>query len=163
MTEKQNKVAKLLWDFESLRENQVLSICQCDRNDIDWLVAKNIICRDKDNKDILYHKLRNIKNRNIVAFDVVLEYLDRCSDIRRGNRHPINVSFNVQNIKYDIIAIKEIEIEKLYNDIDNISQSNKVIIIIETNNYIPQKINTNRECLICTYSRNEIKIVDKLN
>ena len=161
MTDKQNKIAKLLWDFESLRENQIINICECDRNDIDWLVAKNIICRD-NNKNVLYHKLRKINNRNVVAFDVVLEYLDRCSNIRKG-KHPINVSFDIQNIKYDIIAIKEVEIDKLYNDIDNISQANKVIIIIESNTYLKRKINTKRECLICTYSKGKIDIVDKFN
>lgn len=161
MTEKQNKIAKLLWDFESLRENQMISICDCDRNDIDWLVAKNIICRD-NNKNILYHKLRRTNNRNVVAFDVVLEYLDRCTNIKKA-KYPINVSFDVNNIKYDIIAIKEVEIDKLYNDIDNISQANKVIIIIESSTYVKRKINTKREFLICIYYKEKINIVDKLN
>lgn len=161
MTEKQNKIAKLLWDFESLRENQIISMCGCDRNDIDWLVAKNIICRDKG-KDILYHKLRKINNRNIVAFNVVIEYLDRCSNIRKG-KYPVNVSFDVNNIKYDIIAIKEIEVERLYNEIDNISQADKMIIIIETNKYMRTRLNSNRECLICTFYEKKLEIVDKLN
>ena len=161
MTEKQNKIAKLLWDFESLREKHIINICGCDRNDIDLLVAKNIICRE-NSKSILYHKLKSINNRNIVSFDVVMEYLDRCSNIRKA-KHPINVSFDVESIKYDIIAIREIETEKLFEDIDKISQANKVIIIIQTNTYEKRNINTNKECLICIYSDNEIKIVDKIN
>lgn len=51
--------------------------------------------------------------------------------------------------------------EKLYEEIDTVSNADKIIIIIETKNYIKRKINTTRECYICTYP--PLEIVDKLN
>ena len=36
---------------------------------------------------------------------------------------------------YDIIAIKEVEIEALFDKIDEISKAERVIIIIETKDY----------------------------
>lgn len=42
-------------------------------------------------------------------------------------------------IKYDIIAITEQEIDNLYKNIDTISNADKLIIIIETKNYIKKE------------------------
>lgn len=159
MNEKQNKISKLLWDFQSLRENHVMKICNCTQNDIDVLIANKVLARDRETK-IIKHRLKEINNRNIVAFDVIMEYLDRSPELRKA-KFPISVTMKTKYITYDIIAIKEQEIENLYENIDTISSSDKIIIIIETSNYIKRKINTKRECCICTYP--PLDIVDKLN
>ena len=158
MNEKQNKIAKLLWDFQSLREEHVLKICECTKNDIDLLIVNKVLVREKTG--IIKHRMKEINNRNVVAFDVVMEYLERNPEIRKG-KFPVNVTLKTKYIKYDIIAIKETEMQKLYEEIDIISNADKIIIIIETNNYIKRKINTNRECLVCTFP--PLKIVDKIN
>lgn len=62
---------------------------------------------------------------------------------------------------YDIIAIKEVEIEALFDKIDEISKAERVIIIIETKDYRKQFLNTKRSCYICTYS--PLEIVDRIN
>lgn len=160
MNEKQTKITKLLWDFQSLREEHLLRLCNCTRNDIDVLIVNKVICRDKKT-NIVYHKLKQINNRNVVAFDVVMEYLERNPEILKSKRYPVNVTLKTKYLKYDIIAIKESEIESLYENVDVLSDADKIIIIIETNNYIRRKINTRRECLICTCL--PVKIVDKLN
>lgn len=90
---------------------------------------------------MIKHKLKEINNRNIVAFDVVMEYLDRNSELKKA-KYPINVTMKTKYITYDIIAVKEQEIENLYENINTISQADKVIIIMETNNYIKRNIET---------------------
>ena len=158
MNEKQNKISKLLWDFHSLREEQVLKICQCNKDDIDLLIAYKVLVREKTG--VIRHRMKDINNRNIVAFDVVMEYLDRNPEIIKA-KFPVNVTLITKYMKYDIIAIKESEMQTLYDEIDIIYKADKTIIIIETNNYMKRKINTNRECLVCTFP--PLKIVEKIN
>ena len=159
MTENQNRIIKLLWDFQSLREIHILKICNCSINDIDFLVSKKALVREKDSK-IIRHRGKEINNRNIVAFDVVMEYLERNPEIKKGNR-PVNVILKTRYVSYAIIAIKEDEIDNLFENIDNISSEDKNIIIIQGKHYNKRKINTSKECLICKYS--PLEIVDKIN
>ena len=158
MNERQNKIVKLLWDFCSLREEHIMKICECNKSDIEVLIANRIIIREKTG--IIRHKLKDINNRNIVAFDVVMEYLERNPEIKKA-KFPISVSLKIGYVKYDIIAIKQQEMDKLYEDIDNISSTDKIIIIIETKKYEKKKINTNKKCCICTYP--PLQIVDIIN
>ena len=159
MNDKLKQVAKLLWDFQSLREEQVMKICNCTEKDINCLIASKVITKDKNSKILKYFN-KEINNRNIVAFDVVMEYLDRNPVLKKA-KHPINVSMKTDSYTYDIIAIKEIEVDTLFEKLDQISNSDRVIIIIETKEYNKKFINTNRPCYICTYS--PLEIVDKIN
>ena len=159
MNDKLKQVAKLLWDFQSLREEQVMKICNCDEKDINCLIASKVITKDKNSKILKYFN-KEINNRNIVAFDVVMEYLDRNPVLKKA-KHPINVSMKTDYYTYDIIAIKEIEADILFEKLDQISNSDRVIIIIETKEYNKKIINTKRPCYICTYS--PLEIVDRIN
>lgn len=159
MNDKLKQVAKLLWDFQSLREEQVMKICNCDEKDINCLIASKVITKDKNSKILKYFN-KEINNRNIVAFDVVMEYLDRNPVLKKA-KHPINVSMKTDYYTYDIIAIKEIETDTLFEKLDQISNSDRVIIIIETKEYNKKFINTKRPCYICTYS--PLEIVDRIN
>jgi len=159
MNDKLKQVAKLLWDFQSLREEQVMKICSCTEKDINCLIVSKVITKDKNSK-ILKYINKEINNRNIVAFDVVMEYLDR-NPILKKAKHPINVSMKTDYYTYDIIAIKEIESDTLFEKLDEISSSDRVIIIIETKEYNKKFINTKRPCYICTYP--PLEIVDRIN
>lgn len=159
MNDKLKQVAKLLWDFQSLREEQVMKICNCDEKDINCLIASKVITKEKNSKILKYFN-KEINNRNIVAFDVVMEYLDRNPVLKKA-KHPINVSMKTDSYTYDIIAIKEIEVDTLFEKLDQISNSDRVIIIIETKEYNKKFINTKRPCYICTYS--PLEIVDRIN
>ncbi len=159
MNDKLKQVAKLLWDFQSLREEQVMKICNCTENDINCLIASKVITKDKNSK-ILKYINKEINNRNIVAFDIVMEYLDR-NPILKKAKHPINVSMKTDFYTYDIIAIKEIEADALFEKLDEISSSDRVIIIIETKEYNKKIVNTKRPCYICTYP--PLEIVDRIN
>ena len=159
MNEKQNKIAKLLWDFQSLREEHILKVCECSINDIDVLVANKVLVRDKKT-NIIRYRTKEINNRNVAAFDVVMDYLERNPEIKKG-KHPVNVTLKTRYVSYDIIAIKEQEVDNLYQNIDTISKADKLIIIIETKNYMKKKINTKRPCYICTFP--PLEIVEKVN
>ena len=152
MNEKQKQISKLLWDFESLREEHILKICDCSESDINYLISKKVITKDKDTKILKYNN-KVINSRNIVAFDVVMNYLDRNAKVKKA--------MQTNEFTYDIIAIKEIEVDALFEDIDKISKADKIIIIIETKNYIKKIINTQRPYCICTYP--PLEIVDMVN
>lgn len=159
MNDKQKQIAKLLWDFQSLREEHILRICNCTEKDINCLIASKVITKDKNTKILKYNN-KEINNRNIVAFDVVMDYLDRNPKLKKA-KHPINVSMKTDYYTYDIIAIKEAELDTLYEILDNISTADRVIIIIETKEYVKKFVNTKRPCYICTYP--PLEIVDRIN
>ena len=160
VNDKQKKISKLIYDFQSLRKEHVLKICNCTENDINCLIANKVLIKDKNTKILNYNNKQEVNNRNIVAFDVVMEYLDRNPRLKKA-KHPINVTIKTNDFTYDIIAIKEIETDTLFEKIDEISKAGKVIIIIETKQYIKKIINTKRPCYICTYP--PLEIVDRIN
>lgn len=159
MNDKQKQIAKLLWDFNSLREEHIIKMCNCTENDINNLIANKVISKDKNNKILKYNN-KEVNNRNIIAFDVVMEYLDRNAKVKKA-KHPINVHMQTDYYSYDIIAIKEIETETLFEKLDEISKADRVIIIIETKEYVKKVLNTKRPVYICTYS--PLEIVDRIN
>jgi len=159
MNDVQKKIVKLLWDFQSLREEHINKLCLCDEKDINYLIANKVITKDK-NTNILKYMGKEVNNRNIVAFDVVMDYLERKPEIKKS-KYPINVSMKAGVFTYDIIAIKEIEMENLFENIDKISTSDRIIIIIETKEYQKRKLKTKRPCYICTYP--PLEIVDRIN
>ena len=61
----------------------------------------------------------------------------------------------------EILMLKEIETDTLFEKLDQISNSDRVIIIIETKEYNKKFIHTKRPCYICTYS--PLEIVDRIN
>lgn len=160
VNDKQKQISKLLWDFQSLREEHILKICNCTEKDINCLIASKVITKDKNTGILKYNNKQEVNNRNIVAFDVVMEYLDRNPKLKKA-KHPINVSMKTDYYTYDIIAIKEVETDALFEKIDEISTSERVIIIIETKQYIKKVVNTKRPCYICTYP--PLEIVDRIN
>ena len=159
MNDKQKNIMKLLWDFDSLRESQIMKLCNCSETDINNLISNKVISKDVK-KGILKYAKKKINNRSIVAFDVVMNYLDRNPILKKG-KLPVNVHMQTDYYTYDIIAIKEVEIEALFDKIDEISKAERVIIIIETKDYRKQFLNTKRSCYICTYS--PLEIVDRIN
>ena len=83
VNEKQKQISKLLWDFESLREEHILKICNCLESDINYLISKKVIKKDKDTKIIKYNN-KEINSRNVIAFDVVMHYLDRNAKVKKA-------------------------------------------------------------------------------
>ena len=159
VNDKHKQILKLLWDFQSLRSEHILKICNCTEKDINYLIGNNAISREK-NTQLLKYNGKPVNNRNVVAFDVVMQYLDKKPKLKKA-KYPINVTMQTDEYTYDIIAIKEAEVDTLFEDIDEISTSDRVIIIIETKQYVKKNINTKKPCYICTYP--PIEIVDRIN
>lgn len=159
MNDKQDKIVRLLWNYHSLRDEHIKKLCNCTDYDIDLLISKKMLVRESESKIIRYQG-KQINNRNIAAFDVVMEYLDRTPKIKKG-KGPVTLILETKYTSYDVIAIKEDEIEALFENIEQISTSEKIIIIIQTKEYEERNIKTDKECLICTFS--PLKIVDKVN
>ena len=103
VNEKLKQISKLLWDFESLREEHILKICNCLESDINYLISKKVIKKDKDTKILRYNN-KAVNSRNIVAFDIVMEYLDRNVKVKKS-KHPVNVTMQTNECTYDIIAL----------------------------------------------------------
>lgn len=160
VNDKQKKISKLLWDFQSLREEHIYKICNCEEKDINYLIASKMITRDNKTKILNYNNNKKVNNRNVIAFDVVMSYLDRNPKLKKA-KHPINVSMKTDYYTYDIIAIKEVETEALFDKLDEISTAERVIIIIETKQYIKKFVNTKKPCYLCTYP--PLEIVDRIN
>ena len=62
MNDKLHKISKLLYEFQSLREEHILKICDCEKEDIDLLIAKKVLLRNKNG--IIKHIQKEINNRN---------------------------------------------------------------------------------------------------
>ena len=98
-----------------------------------------------------FHYILHVCNRKLILKRII-----------KKAKHPVNVTVETDKYTYDIIAIKEIEQEALFEKIDEVSKSDRVIIIIETKKEYQRKyINTKRPCYICTYP--PLEIVDGIN
>ena len=49
VNDKQKQISKLLWDFQSLREEHVYKLCNCEEKDINFLIANKE--KEKDDKE----------------------------------------------------------------------------------------------------------------
>ena len=95
------------------------------------------------------------------VWPLIIQMFGAGSQKLKKAKHPINVSMKTDYYTYDIIAIKEAEVDTLYEILDNISIADRVIIIIETKQYVKKFVNTKRPCYICTYP--PLEIVDRIN
>ena len=61
MNDKQKNIMKLLWDFDSLRESQIMKLCNCSETDINNLISNKVISKDVK-KGILKYAKKEINN-----------------------------------------------------------------------------------------------------
>lgn len=156
MNDKLKQILNLLWTFESLKEEHILKMCDCTKKDINYLITRKAISKDKETNIIKYGR-KDINVKHVAAFDVIMYYLNRNPTIKKGN-HPVTISMTIKDgTTYDIIYIKEIEAEALFKKIDEVSDADKLIIIIEAKKYTPQVSNTKKPCYICIYPPIDIK------
>lgn len=60
MNDKQKNIMKLLWDFDSLRENQIMKLCNCTETDINNLISNKVISKDVKKGILKYAKKKLI-------------------------------------------------------------------------------------------------------
>ncbi len=159
MNKKQNEVIQFLLKFKTATENQLIKLTNCSNQDINYLLTNKLIIKDKET-GLIYHKLRGLDIKFMVALDLICKYQKDLQMYEKG-KFPVIISFIVENISYDIIVARLIEQKRIFEMLDEVSSSDKIILVIENKEmYNIEDIKTNRECLICEYP---LKIIGKIN
>ena len=160
MTKAQNSALQFLSKFKSCSEEQLMFFTNCSIQDIQYLISSNLIIKDERTK-LLYLKMKKVDVRTAVALDVVKMIKNDIKDIGYSKRFP--VIFTVltnEKIVCDIAVVRHIEQDTVFKKLKDYSNADKIIIVLENEQYNKKLINTNKEVLICSYP---IKIIDKIN
>ena len=159
MNKKQNEVIQFLLKFKTATENQLIKLTNCNMQDINNLLTNKLIIKDKET-GLIYHKLRGLDIKFMVALDLICKYQKDLQMYDKG-KFPVIISFVVENITYDIIVARLIEQKRIFEMLDEVSVSDKILLVIENKEmYNIEDIRTNRECLICEYP---LKVIGKVN
>ncbi len=159
MNRKQNEVLKFLFTFKTATEKQLIELTDCTIHDINYLLTNKLIFKDK-NTNMIYHKLRGVDVKFMVALELVCKYKPNIQNYEKA-KFPVIITFSIKNITYDVIVAKSIEQKRIFEMLDEISFSDKIILVIENKEkYDISDVKTNRECLICLYP---LKIIGKVN
>lgn len=159
MNKKQNEVLQFLLSFKTATENQIIKLTNCSTEDINYLLTNKLILKDK-NTNMIYHKLRGLDIKFMIALDVVCKYQSNIQSFLKG-KFPVIITFVIENITYDVIVAKTIEQKRIFEMLDEVSHSDRIILIIENKEkYDISDIRTSRECLICSYP---LKVIGKVN
>lgn len=159
MTKKQNEVLQFLLVFNTATVKQLIQLTNCTVQDINYLLSNKLIEKDKKT-NFIYHRIRGFDVKVMVALDIICKYKKDIQKYSKG-RFPSIINFTVDDTTYDIIVARTIEQESILQKLDEKSFADKVILVIENKEmYNVADINTNRECLICTYP---LQIIAKVN
>lgn len=159
MNKKQNEVVQFLLKFKTASEKQLIKLTNWNMQDINYLLTNKLIIKDKET-GLIYHKLRGLDIKFMVALDLICKYQKDLQMYDKG-KFPVIISFIVENISYDIIVARLIEQKRIFEMLDEVSSSDKIILVIENKElYNIEDIRTNRECLICEYP---LKVIGKIN
>lgn len=159
MTKKQNEVMQFMLNFKTATEEQIIKLTKCNVQDISYLLSNQLIIKDKET-GLIYHKIRGIDVKFMIALDVICMYKEELQSYNKS-KFPVIISFVAYDVSYDIIVSKEIEQKRICELLDEISFSDRIILIIENKETLDVSyINTNREILICTYP---LEIIKKVN
>lgn len=160
MTKEQNNVLRFLGKYKSCTEEQLIFFTGCTIQDINYLISSNLLIKDK-RTEILYLKLKKLDVRTAVALDVVMSIKNEITSCNYSKRFPVIFTvITKENKTIDIAVIRHIEQNTVFKKIEDYSKADKIIIVLENNDYKKSLLNTKKEVLICSYP---IKIIDKLN
>ena len=160
MTNVQNNILHFLSKFKSCSEEQLIFFTNCSTQDISYLLKNNLIVKD-DKTKLLYLKMKKIDVRTAVALDVIKLIKNDIKDIGYSKKFPVIFTvITTENKVCDIAVIRHIEQETVFKKLDNYSRADKIIMVLENDNYNKNLIDTTKEVLICLYP---IKIVDVIN
>ena len=160
MTNVQNNILHFLSKFKSCSEEQLIFFTNCSTQDISYLLKNNLIVKD-DKTKLLYLKMKKVDVRTAVALDVIKLIKNDIKDIGYSKKFPVIFTvITTENKVCDIAVIRHIEQETVFKKLDNYSRADKIIMVLENDNYSKNLIDTTKEVLICLYP---IKIVDVIN
>lgn len=159
MTSKQREVLQFFLNYKTAREDQVIRLTKCNKSDIDYLLSNKFIEKNSE-PDVYYHKLRGLDIKFVVALDVICRCEKIISNFNKG-KFPVIVTFEAENTTFDVIVAKSIEQSRIFKELDKISFSDKIIIIVENKEKCDiTEIKTDRETLISTYP---LSVIAKVN
>ena len=160
MTKTQNNIMQFLSKFKSCSQEQLIFFTGCSIQDINYLISSNFIVRDLKT-NLLHHKMKKVDVRTAVALDVVKIIKNEIKDFGYSRNFPVIFSMiTLENKTCDIAVVRKIEQEIVFKKLMEYSNADKIIIVLENDNYNKRLINTKKEVLICKYP---IEIIDKIN
>lgn len=160
MTKTQNNIMQFLSKFKSCSQEQLIFFTGCSIQDINYLISSNFIVRDLKT-NLLHHKIKKVDVRTAVALDVVKIIKNEIKDFGYSRNFPVIFSMiTLENKTCDIVVVRKIEQEIVFKKLMEYSNADKIIIVLENDNYDKRLINTKKEVLICKYP---IEIIDKIN
>ena len=160
MTKTQNNIMQFLSKFKSCSQEQLIFFTGCSIQDINYLISSNFIVRDLKT-NLLHHKMKKVDVRTAVALDVVKIIKSEIKDFGYSRNFPVIFSMiTLENKTCDIAVVRKIEQEIVFKKLMEYSNADKIIIVLENDNYNKKLINTKKEVLICKYP---IEIIDKIN
>lgn len=160
MTKTQNNIMQFLSKFKSCSQEQLIFFTGCSIQDINYLIYSNFIVRDLKT-NLLHHKMKKVDVRTAVALDVVKIIKNEIKDFGYSRNFPVIFSMiTLENKTCDIAVVRKIEQEIVFKKLMEYSNADKIIIVLENDNYDKKLINTKKEVLICKYP---IEIIDKIN
>lgn len=160
MIKSQNAILEFLSKYKSCTLDQLMFFTKCSLQDIKHLISLNYIVKDEKTR-LLHHRLKPLDIRTAVALDVIKDIQNDVKDFWYSKNFPVifTVTTN-ENTTCDIAVVRNIEQNTVFSNIERYSKADKIIIVLDNNNYDKSKLNTTKEVLICTYP---IKIIDKIN
>lgn len=160
MTKNQNNVMQFLSKFKSCTQEQLIEFTGCSSQDISYLIASNFIVLD-DKTKLLHHKIKKVDVRTAVALDVIRLIKNEIKDCGYSKNFPvIFTTVTTDNQICDIAVVRKIEQETVFKRLKDYSRADKIIIVLENEEYDKSLINSTKEVLICKYP---IQIIDKIN
>ncbi len=160
MTKNQNNVMQFLSKFKSCTQEQLIEFTGCSSQDISYLIASNFIVLD-DKTKLLHHKIKKVDVRTAVALDVIRLIKNEIKDCGYSKNFPvIFTTVTTDNQICDIAVVRKIEQETVFKRLKDYSRADKIIIVLENEEYDKNLINSTKEVLICKYP---IQIIDKIN
>ncbi len=160
MTKNQNNVMQFLSKFKSCTQEQLIKFTGCSSQDISYLIASNFIVLD-DKTKLLHHKIKKVDVRTAVALDVIKLIKNEIKDCGYSKNFPvIFTTVTTDNQICDIAVVRKIEQETVFKRLKDYSRADKIIIVLENEEYDKSLINSTKEVLICKYP---IQIIDKIN
>lgn len=160
MTKNQNNVMQFLSKFKSCTQEQLIEFTGCPSQDISYLIASNFIVLD-DKTKLLHHKIKKVDVRTAVALDVIRLIKNEIKDCGYSKNFPIIfTTVTTDNQICDIAVVRKIEQETVFKRLKDYSKADKIIIVLENEEYDKNLINSTKEVLICKYP---IQIIDKIN
>lgn len=160
MTSNQNNALQFLSKFKSCSKEQLMFFAECSVQDINYLIASNFIVLDEKTK-LLHHKMKKVDVRTAVALDVVRLIKNEIKDYGYSKNFPvIFTTVTIDNQICDIAVVRKIEQETVFKRLKDYSRADKIIIVLENEEYDKNLISSTKEVLICKYP---IQIIDKIN